>query len=140
MPSRLESARAFDAPRNRRRLAQELVQSCSTLSITIALAPVPFSDLVVIAPLQGTMVTTIAYLSGRPWDRKTLAEWAASVGLVGGAGMGLRALARQIVKFVPGAGSLVSASVAGAGTLGIGRSAIGYFLGDPRLTSGSPTE
>ncbi len=131
--AQLESARALDAPKARRRIAQGLVQSCSTLSITVALAPVPFSDLAVIAPLQGMMVTSVAYLSGRAWDRKTVGEWAASVGLVGGAGIGLRALTRQIVKFVPGAGSIVSASVAGAGTLGIGRSAIGYFLGDPAL-------
>lgn len=131
--AQLESARALDAPKARRRIAQALVQSCSTLSITVALAPVPFSDLAVIAPLQGMMVTSVAYLSGRPWDRKTFGEWAASVGIVGGAGIGLRAITRQIVKFVPGAGSIVSASVAGAGTLGIGRSAIGYFLGDPAL-------
>ncbi|MAQ17935.1 MAG: hypothetical protein CMN30_24445 [Sandaracinus sp.] len=131
--AQVETARALEAPRARRRVAQALVQSSSTLSITVALAPIPFSDLAVIAPLQGMMVTSIAYLSGRPWDRKTLAEWGASVGLVGGAGIGLRALTRQIVKFVPGAGSIVSASVAGAGTLGIGRSAIGYFLGDPQL-------
>ena len=136
--AQLESARALEAPKARRRIAQGLVQSCSTLSITVALAPVPFSDLAVIAPLQGMMVTSVAYVSGRPWDRKTFGEWAASVGLVGGAGIGLRAITRQIVKFVPGAGSIVSASVAGAGTLGIGRSAIGYFLGDPALPAPAP--
>ena len=137
--AQLETARAFGAHRSRRRVAQGLVQSCSTLAITVALAPVPFSDLAVIAPLQGMMVTTIAYLSGRPWDKKTIAEWGASVGLVGGAGIGFRALSRQILKFVPGAGSIVSASVAGAGTLGIGRSAIGYFLGDPALPASTQT-
>ena len=133
--AQLETARAVEAPRARRRVAQSLVQSSSTLSITVALAPIPFSDLAIIAPLQGMMVTSIAYVSGRPWDKRTIVEWGASVGLVGSAGIGLRALTRQIVKFVPGAGSIVSASVAGAGTLGIGRSAIGYFLGDPQLSS-----
>ena len=51
--AQVETARALEAPRARRRVAQALVQSSSTLSITVALAPIPFSDLAVIAPLQG---------------------------------------------------------------------------------------
>jgi len=35
------------------------------------------------------------------------------------------------VKLVPGAGTLVGASVAGAGTLAIGRSAMAYFIDGP---------
>jgi uncharacterized protein (DUF697 family) len=77
------------------------------------------------------MVTGVAYLSGRPWDRKAGAEWIASVGVVGGAGFGLRWGAQQLVKLIPGAGSLVGAGVAGAGTLAIGRSAIAYFIDGP---------
>ena len=48
--------------------------------------------------------------------------------LVGGLGMGLRFSAQTIAKLVPGAGNVVSAGVAGAGTTAIGQSAIKYFL------------
>ena len=48
--------------------------------------------------------------------------------LVGGLGMGLRFSAQTIAKLVPGAGNVVSAGVAGAGTTAMGQSAIRYFL------------
>jgi uncharacterized protein (DUF697 family) len=51
--------------------------------------------------------------------------------VVGGAGLGLRWTAQQLVKLVPGAGSIVSASIAGAGTTALGKSAMTYFLGVP---------
>jgi uncharacterized protein (DUF697 family) len=127
--ARVEAARALvHARRGRREVANRIVHSSSTLALTVGMAPVPFSDAFVIAPLQVTMVSAIAHLAGRPWDKKTVAEWMASMGVVGGAGMGLRWTARQLLKFVPGAGTLVSAGIAGAGTVTIGQSAIAYFL------------
>lgn len=134
-PARIEAARALvHAPAARRDLANRIVHSASTLALTVGLAPVPFSDVLVIAPLQVTMVSAVAHLSGRPWDRKAVTEWLASVGVVGSAGMGLRWTARQLLKLVPGAGTLVSAGVAGAGTVSMGQSAIAYFLrGDRKL-------
>lgn len=130
-PARVEGARALaGARRARRRVAAAITRASSTLAVTVAVAPVPLADLAILAPLQALLVTSIAYLSGRPWDRGTALEWVGSVGAVGAAGLGLRWGAQQAVKAVPGLGSLVSASIAGAGTLAIGRSAGGYFLRD----------
>ncbi len=130
--AKLEAVRAFEVSREaRRRVGRTIVNSCSALAITVGLAPIPFADAFLLLPLQAAMVTGIAYLSGRPWDRRAASEWIASVGLTGGAGMGLRWGAQQLVKFVPGAGSLVGAGVAGAGTLAIGRSALAYFVDGP---------
>ncbi|MFK7989104.1 MAG: YcjF family protein [Sandaracinaceae bacterium] len=130
--AQMEGARAFDVGQEaRRKVARALVNSASALAVTVGLAPVPFADVFVLLPLQGAMVTGIAYLSGRPWDRRAGAEWIASMGVAGGAGIGLRWGARQLVKLVPGAGSLVGAGIAGAGTLAIGRSAIAYFIDGP---------
>ena len=131
-PAQMEAARAFEVGREaRRRVARMLVNSSSALAVTVGLAPIPFADAFLLLPLQAAMVTGVAYLSGRPWDRRAGAEWIASVGVVGGAGFGLRWGAQQLVKFIPGAGSLVGAGVAGAGTLAIGRSAIAYFVDGP---------
>ncbi len=127
--ARLEGARALCRAEDARRgLANEIVHSCSTMALTIGLAPVPLSDAFVIAPLQVVMVSAVAHLGGRPWDRKAAVEWMGSMGIVGGAGMGFRWTAQQLVKLVPGAGYLVSAGVAGAGTATLGQSAIAYFL------------
>ena len=130
--AKLEGVRAFEVGKDaRRRVARALVNSCSALAVTVGLAPIPFADAFLLLPLQAAMVTGIAYLSGRPWNRRAAAEWLASIGVTGGAGMGLRWGAQQLVKLVPGAGALVSAGVAGAGTLAIGRSAIAYFVDGP---------
>jgi uncharacterized protein (DUF697 family) len=127
--ARLEGARALSrADEARRSLANQIVHSCSTMALTIGLAPVPLSDAFVIAPLQVVMVSAVAHLGGRPWDRKAALEWMGSMGIVGGAGMGFRWTAQQLVKLIPGAGYLVSAGVAGAGTATLGQSAIAYFL------------
>jgi uncharacterized protein (DUF697 family) len=127
--TRLEAARALTrAAEARVRIGNEIVQACTAVSVTVGLTPIPFSDMVVLGPLQAMMVSALAYLSGRTWDKKTVAEWLGSLGVVGGLGMGLRFSAQTIAKLVPGAGSVVSAGVAGAGTTAMGQSAIKYFL------------
>ncbi len=132
-PAHLEAARAFPgATDERREVANRIVHACSTLALTVGLAPVPLSDVFIIAPLQVLMVSTVAHLGGRPWNRKAALEWIASMGVVGGAGLGFRWTAQQLVKLIPGAGSIVSAGVAGAGTATLGQSAIAYFLRDRR--------
>ncbi len=127
----IEAARALaHAHEGRRHVANEVIHSCAALGITVSVTPVPFADAALLLPLQLLMVTTIAYLSGRAWDTKGALEWMASMGVAGGAGVGLRWGARQIFKLVPGAGSVVSAGVAGAGTAAIGHSAVAYFMNE----------
>lgn len=130
--AQLEAVRAFEVGREARRgVARAVVNSCTALALTVGLAPVPFADAFILVPLQAAMVTAIAYVSGRPWDRRAASEWIASLGGAAGAGLGLRWGARQLAKLVPGAGSLVGASFASAGTLAIGRSAMAYFIDGP---------
>lgn len=130
--AKLEGVRTFEVGREARRVvARALVNSCAALALTVGLAPVPFADAFILVPLQAGMVTGIAYISGRAWDRRAAAEWLATMGGAAGAGLGLRWGARQLVKLVPGAGSLVGAGVASAGTLAIGRSAMAYFIDGP---------
>jgi uncharacterized protein (DUF697 family) len=127
--ARLEAARALTrAKEGRVRIGNEIVQACTAVSVTVGLTPIPFSDMVLLGPLQAMMVSSLAYLSGRSWGKRTVAEWLGSLGVVGGLGMGLRYSAQTIAKFVPGAGNVVSAGVAGAGTTAMGQSAIKYFL------------
>jgi uncharacterized protein (DUF697 family) len=128
----VEAVRALPVGQNRRReLARIIANRAATIAVTIGLAPIPFSDAILLMPLQGLTVTGIAYVAGQPWDRRAALEWLGSVGIMGGAAIGLRWSAQQLLKLVPGAGTLVSASIAGAGTLAIGRSAIAYFVDGP---------
>jgi len=127
--ARLEAARALTRAKEARvRIGNEIVQACTAVSVTVGLTPIPFSDMLLLGPLQAMMVSSLAYLSGRSWGKKTVAEWLGSLGVAGGLGMGLRFSAQTIAKLVPGAGNVVSAGVAGAGTTAMGQSAIKYFL------------
>lgn len=127
--ARLEAARALTRAREARlRIADEIVQACTAVSVTVGLTPIPFSDLILLGSVQAMMVSALAYLSGRAWDPKTVAQWIGSLGLVGGLGVGLRFTARTVAKLVPGAGTIVSAGIAGAGTTAMGQSAIKLFL------------
>lgn len=128
----VEAVRTLPVGQDRRRdLARIVANRAAAIGVTIGLAPIPFADAILLIPLQGLLVTGIAYIAGQPWDRRAALEWLGSVGLLGGAAIGLRWSAQQILKLVPGAGTLVSASIAGAGTLAIGRSAIAYFIDGP---------
>ena len=112
-------------------LARLVVQRCAFVAVTVGLAPVPFADAFLLIPLQGVMITAVAYIAGQPWDARAGAEWLGSVGVMGGAAFGLRWRGRQAVKAFPGAGTLLSASIAGSGTMGMGLSAIAYFIEGP---------
>jgi len=132
-PARVEGGRALPAARRaRRQVANRIVQTCSTLAITVGLAPVPLSDAFLIGPLQVLMVSAIAHLGGKPWNQATISRWLGSLGVVGGAGLGLRWTFQQLVKVVPGAGTVLSGGIAGAGTAALGQSAIAYFLREPK--------
>lgn len=127
--ARLEAARALTrAKEGRVRIGNEIVQACTAVSVTVGLTPIPVSDIVLLGPVQAMMVSAVAYLSGRSWEKKTVVEWLGSLGVVGGLGLGLRFSAQTIAKLVPGAGNVVSAGVAGAGTTAMGQSAIKHFL------------
>lgn len=127
--AQLEAARAFPHARaQRQEVAKRVVHSCSALAATVAVTPIPLSDIWLLGTLQVVMVSTIAHLSGQAWDRESISRWMGSMGVVGGAGVGFRWTAQQLCKLVPGAGSIVSAGVAGAGTAALGRSAMAYFL------------
>ena len=78
------------------------------------------------------LVVLIASLSGRELSLEAAKEFIFSVGGVGVVGYGLRIAAQQGAKFInaiwPGAGSALSAGIAGIGTSGIGKAAIAYYI------------
>jgi uncharacterized protein (DUF697 family)/energy-coupling factor transporter ATP-binding protein EcfA2 len=110
-------------------LANNLTRATATLCAGVAALPIPVADVFPITALQVTLIAGIAWLSGRPLDRKAAAEFLAAMGANVGLGFAFREGARALIKFVfPGAGSMVSGAVAFAGTLAIGAAARNYFL------------
>lgn len=114
------------------RLARHLNSIFSGLSGTVALTPIPISDIYVLLIIQTLLVSLIASLSGRDISLETAKEFIFSMGGIAGAGYVFRLVAQQGAKFInaiwPGAGSAVSAGVAAVGTSAIGKAAISYYI------------
>lgn len=114
------------------RFARHLNKIFSGISGTIALTPIPVSDIYVLLIIQSLLVSLIASLSGRDISLDTAKEFILSMGGIAGAGYAFRLIAQQASKFInavyPGAGSVVSAGIATLGTSAIGNAAITYYI------------
>lgn len=116
------------------RFARHLNKIFSGLAGTVALTPIPVSDIYVLLIIQALLVSLIASLSGRDisFSLDTAKEFIFSMGGLAGVGYTLRLVAQQGTKFLnaiwPGSGSAVSATVAALGTSAIGKAAISYYI------------
>lgn len=114
------------------RFANHLNTIFSSISATVALSPIPVSDIYILLIIQAILVALIASLSGRDISIDTATEFIFSLGGVAGAGYVFKLVAQQASKLLngiwPGVGSAVSAAVATVGTSAIGKSAISYYI------------
>lgn len=114
------------------RIAKHLNSIFSGISATVALTPIPVSDIYILLVLQAVLVALIASLSGRDISLDTAKEFIFSMGGVAGLGYAFKLIAQQAAKFLngiwPGSGSAVSAGIAAAGTSAIGKAAIAYYI------------
>lgn len=104
--------------------ARDVVNMASYACAVIAVSPIPFSDAVLMLPVQSAMVITVGHIYGRKVteaDAKSLI-----VELATTAGLGM--LARQGIKAIlPVFGALLTVPAAFAMNWGIGRVAMEYF-------------
>jgi uncharacterized protein (DUF697 family) len=107
----------------RRATCEEVIRNNARQNAFIGALPVPGADLPVMTANQGRMVLYIASIHGQ---EITLDRARELLGVLG-AGLGFRALGRQVVKVVPVAGWAVSGAIGYAGTIAMGRAAMLYF-------------
>lgn len=91
---------------------------------------IPGADMPVMTLNEARMVLRMAAAHGESVGLERTLEL---LGIVG-SGLGLRALARQAICFMPGPGWAVKGSVAYTGTAAIGAAAKAYFDGSARVT------
>lgn len=115
-----------------RKISERLTRVFSTVAMAIGATPIPISDIYILLALQVLLIMLIGFLAGYDMSYEMAKKFLVSLGGTGIAGLAFRTLAQQAAKFLnlitPGAGSVVSAGVAGAGTYAIGRGAIRYFF------------
>ena len=121
---RLAFALAF--PFVRKPLSMESVNATALQNAGVGLLVIiPGADMPVMTLNQAKMLLMIAAAYGEELNMERVKELAA---LVGGA-FACRAVARQLVAFVPGLGWAVKAAIGYTGTLAMGRAAIEYYEG-----------
>lgn len=117
-----------------RNVARRRTQAIAASAGTIGAADISgFSDIVVLTPLQITLVMLIASFSCEELSIETAKEYFAEIGAVGGAGLAARKLAGALAGTIPIGGQAINGAVASSTTYAIGRSAESYFFDGPEF-------
>ncbi len=106
-----------------RDVARRYMLPFSIAAATIAAIPFPFADLPVLTAIQVSMVGLLGKLYGQTL---TPSQAGGVVSAIAG-GFVAQLVARQLIKFIPGFGSVISASWAAAYTWALGEGACVYF-------------
>lgn len=117
-------------PAYRRQLSRRLVRSAAVLNGIIAAEPVPGLDVPLLLAGQVRMVLRIAAIYGESLSVRHAKELLTTIA----GGVGLRFLAGQLAKVLPGPGWVIAGVVNGMGTWAIGQTAVLYFETGKRLT------
>jgi uncharacterized protein (DUF697 family) len=124
----LESIRTKDFAKvpmkEREKAARDVVNLCSYGCAVVAVSPIPFSDAIVMLPIQSAMVITVGHIFGRKITSADAKDLVVELGATAGLGM----LARQGIKaLLPIVGALLTIPAAFAANWAMGRVAIEYF-------------
>ena len=95
----------------------------AVIAAGLAAVPLPFATMPVLTALQVSLVGLLGQLYGRTL---TPAQAGGVASAIAG-GFIAQAIARELVKFIPGLGSVVAASWAAAYTFALGEAACVYF-------------
>lgn len=118
----LTAAQVFDMDRKKKAAAGIVRQSAAAAAV-VGATPIPFADAALLIPTQVTMIARITAAFGLPKHSSRALAVVGSIALTGGATVAGRALASNLMKFVPGGaliGSAISGSVAAALTTTVG--------------------
>jgi uncharacterized protein (DUF697 family) len=111
-------------PALRPAVAAHLIRRSSRRAAAIATVMLPGTDMPAITLVQVSLIARLAALHGRPVGG---GKRAAEIVAVVAAGLGWRALARQTVRLVPGAGWAAQGAIGYSGTRAVGEAARAWF-------------
>lgn len=109
-------ARHIQGKKNKSAIANRWITTAASSAAIIGVTPMPGSDIVPITSIQVGLMIRLAILYDKPISKERAKELTVAT-LTGSIGQNVF---RQLVKLIPGAGSLVGAGVAGSMTLALG--------------------
>lgn len=118
----LTAAQVIDVAR-KATLARQSIKAAVASAAAAGATPIPFSDALLLVPIQVTLMARIAAIYGLSVKAGTLASAAGAALAAGGVTQAGRYVATSLLKFVPGANvaaSGIRASVAGTFTYALG--------------------
>ena len=104
-------------------VGRRYISAFAVISATLAAVPLPFATMPVLTALQVSMVGLLGQLYGQ----KLSSSQAGGVVSAIAGGFFAQAIGRELVKFIPGFGSVIAASWAAGYTWALGEGACAYF-------------
>lgn len=113
----------------KKRHAQAVVATATAAAFSEGFAPIPFADCALLIPTQVAMVASITAIFGMNINKSIITSFVSSTLGTGGATIAGRTLASNLLKLVPGAGTIAGGTISGA-TAGLITTAFGeaYIL------------
>lgn len=106
-----------------RDVGRRYISAFAVIAATLAAVPLPFATMPVLTVLQISMVGMLGQLYGQKLSRSQAGGVASAIA----GGFFAQAIGRELIKFIPGFGSVVAASWAAAYTWSLGEGACAYF-------------
>ncbi|MEO0014954.1 MAG: hypothetical protein RLZZ535_3343 [Cyanobacteriota bacterium] len=103
--------------------ARRYLVAFSTMAATLAAVPLPFATMPVLTALQISLVGLLGKLYGQTLSPSQAGGIASAIA----GGFLAQAIGRELIKFIPGFGSVIAASWAAAYTWSLGEGACVYF-------------
>ena len=108
----------------KKRHAQAAVATATAAAIAEGAAPIPFADCAMLIPTQLGMITSITVIFGFDINKSLLTGFLSATLGAGGATILGKTVVANLVKFIPGAGTVGGAAISGS-TAGILTAALG---------------
>lgn len=106
-----------------RDVGRRYISAFAVIAATLAAVPLPFATMPVLTVMQISMVGLLGQLYGQRLTRSQAGGVASAIA----GGFFAQAIGRELIKFIPGFGSVVAASWAAAYTWALGEGACAYF-------------
>lgn len=108
----------------KKRRAQAAVATAAVAAAGEGAAPIPFSDCALLIPTQVGMIASITVIFGFDVNRSIITALLSSSIGAGGATLLGKTVVTNIIKFIPGAGTVIGGAIS-AGTAGVITAALG---------------
>jgi uncharacterized protein (DUF697 family) len=123
-------ARMGHLRKTQRTIAETIKTACVIISGVVPANPIPGTSLPSVSIIQSFMIMYIGWLSGRAFSDDTVKDFLVTVGIGVSANAGMIGIGDLALIFLPGFGSIISATAGASATQGIGDAAIANFLRD----------